>query len=418
MADTRVASTAERSLRGGFASVNITPPLGISLEGYVGLERHASSIADELFARAMVLDDGTTRLAVVSCDVLGLQRETVLTIRRLIQDTAGIPPEAVLISCTHNHTGPQSLELYRPKDQPYLDQLIKKVVSAVRLANDGLTPVSVGVGVGHEPSLCHNRRILLKDGRAYFPTLVPDPDDVVAIEGPTDPTVGVMAFAGGDGHLRGVMVNYAAHVDVITGDRISADYPGVMVEVLRKVYGPELVAFFTAGACADIDPLGYRDPRLQTRAHYHDPEGSSKARQIGTILAAEVMKVLARLDFQSTATLGAASRVLMLPTRRPSEEPVREAERVLTDSSAGAGAENTRGKIPIEQWHTRAQPGACRPALFRLSSAAPRVAGRDSSAAYWRCAVDWYTWRAVRGAWLADHRRARATPLFRADVQQ
>lgn len=355
MSEPAAGPPAGSALRGGFASVNITPPLGVSMEGYIGLDRMAAGIADELYARAMVLSDGVTRLAIVSCDLLGLARESVSRMRQLIEAATGIPPEAVLIACTHNHTGPQAIDLYRPKDEGYHDQLIRKVASAVRMANDQLGPVQVGVGFGSEPTLCYNRRILLKDGRAAFPALVPNPEDVASIEGPTDPTVGVLSFADAQGRLRGVIVNYATHVDVITGDYISADYPGVMVDVLRKVYGPELITFFMAGACADIDPIGYGDPRLQTRAHYGDPEGASKAQQIGTILAAEALKVLARTSYQSVATLAATSHVLRLATRKPSAEQVREAERVLADPDAAVAADAAHGNIPTVQLMTRAR---------------------------------------------------------------
>lgn len=345
-------SQPDGGLHGGFAAVNITPPLGTEMVGYIGLDRRAAGIADELYARAMVLDDGATRLAVVSCDVLGLERETVRAIRQLIVEATGIPPTAVLVSCTHNHTGPLALDLYAPKDLSYVDQLIKKVAGAVRLAKDGLAPVRVGTGFGTEPSVCHNRRLILKDGRAHPPTLVSQLEDVAAIEGPTDPTVGVLAFAADGGPLRGVIVNYACHVDVVTGDRISADYPGVIVEVLQSVYGRELVACFTAGASADVDPIGLGDPRLETRAHYHDPEGSTKARQIGTLLAGEAIKVLAGMDFRATAVLSASSRTLMLPTRRPSEAQIRGARQVLADPSAVPVFEG--GKIPPEQLQLRA----------------------------------------------------------------
>ena len=348
-------NTEAHTLRGGFAAVNITPPLGISMEGYVGLDRLATGVADELFARAILLDNGDTRLAIVSCDVLGLDRDTVQTIRGRVQSTTGIPPEAVLIACTHNHTGPQTLDLYRPKDQGYMDLLVRQVVSAVRRAYDNLIPVVLGVGAGFEPTLVHNRRVILKDGQSYFPAFVTNADDVVAIEGPTDPTVGVITVADQAGKVRGILVNYSTHVDVITGDQLSADYPGVMVNLLQRVYGPETVAMFTAGACGDVDPIGMRDLHFHTRQHYHDSEGPTKARQVGTVLAAEAMKVIARLNYTPTAQLGAASRCLSLPTRRPSAEQVQAAQRTLDQQVDSLAIDTSRGKISTEEWNVRAR---------------------------------------------------------------
>lgn len=69
-------------IRTGFASRKITPPLGVALAGY-GLkpERRAASVHDDLFARAVVFDDGQTPAALVTCDIISLSRATGELIR-------------------------------------------------------------------------------------------------------------------------------------------------------------------------------------------------------------------------------------------------------------------------------------------------------------------------------------------------
>src|SRR5690349_13535894 len=91
----------ERRLRAGAAAVKITPTLNrpVYIAGYES-NRVAESVHDDLWARALVLDDGATRMAVVSCDLVGLSNFRVRKIRERIKS---VPPENVLIASTHVH---------------------------------------------------------------------------------------------------------------------------------------------------------------------------------------------------------------------------------------------------------------------------------------------------------------------------
>src|SRR5690606_29223876 len=79
----------------------------------------AVHVHDELHARSLVLDDGTTKLALVVCDLLGLHRSLSIEARRLIEQATGIPPENVMISATHTHSAATALGANRyTSDQP------------------------------------------------------------------------------------------------------------------------------------------------------------------------------------------------------------------------------------------------------------------------------------------------------------
>src|SRR5687767_2688389 len=99
-----------QQLRAGAAAVKITPSLTrtVYIAGYNN-NRPATSVHDDLWARALVLDDGKSRLAVVSCDLIGLFNRRVKQIRALIK---AVPPDNVLIACTHVHSGPDTLGLW------------------------------------------------------------------------------------------------------------------------------------------------------------------------------------------------------------------------------------------------------------------------------------------------------------------
>ncbi len=93
-------------LKGGCAKVNITPPLGIPLIGSYG--KPSDDVLDELYAKALVLNDGRTTLAIVSVDLLYVPLEEVTNpIREIIEEKIGIPGRNVFICATHTHSGPE-----------------------------------------------------------------------------------------------------------------------------------------------------------------------------------------------------------------------------------------------------------------------------------------------------------------------
>ncbi|MBC8231129.1 hypothetical protein H8E77_16375 [bacterium] len=94
-----------KGLKAGAAQSNITPLLGTSLAGSFN-DRKAVDVMDDLHAKALVLDDGETKVALVVCDLIVLEVEDVNRARQIIETRCGIPPENVMISCTHTHTGP------------------------------------------------------------------------------------------------------------------------------------------------------------------------------------------------------------------------------------------------------------------------------------------------------------------------
>jgi len=99
------AGAARAQLRVGTAAVKITPPAGTPMAGYYHA-RGSEDVLDDLYAKAAVLDDGTTRVALVVCDLITLPRATVLEARTLIEAQTGIPAGHVMLSATHTHTGP------------------------------------------------------------------------------------------------------------------------------------------------------------------------------------------------------------------------------------------------------------------------------------------------------------------------
>jgi hypothetical protein len=100
------------TLAAGYGETILTPPLGVELTGYgFYLERRAESVLDDLKARALFLEKDGVRAVLVSCDLVGLTVEASDAARRAISASLGIPPDHVLLACTHTHTGPATMDM-------------------------------------------------------------------------------------------------------------------------------------------------------------------------------------------------------------------------------------------------------------------------------------------------------------------
>src|SRR5438132_1235940 len=95
------AADEQRTFRAGAATSNVTPPLGCSINGGFQ-DGKALQIHDELHARCLALDDGTTKLALVIVDSCVIQRSIFDDAKRQVNEATGLPLENMLMSATHS----------------------------------------------------------------------------------------------------------------------------------------------------------------------------------------------------------------------------------------------------------------------------------------------------------------------------
>ncbi len=307
-----VSSVWAGELRAGRAAVRITPPAGIPMAGYFSV-RLAEGTHDELYAKAIVLEQEGVTAALVSCDLIGLDGETVRAARRLIEDSAGIPSRHVMISATHSHTGPllRNLLLEAAGDGPreiarrYIESLPAKIAEAVRLARADLRPARVWAAKGHEDTLVFHRRFLMKDGSVRFNPGKLNPD-IVRPVGTVDPEVPVVFVDSARDGVLAMGVNYALHLDTVGGARFSADYPYTLSKSLGDVFGPSALTLFTLGTAGDINHIDV--------SHREAQRGHGEAARIGTVLAAAVLKAYGRRQAVPVGKLAVRSEVVELAT--------------------------------------------------------------------------------------------------------
>lgn len=242
---------SESHLLAGVARRIITPPPGIFLIGYGDRSKGNLGVHDDLTATALVLDDRTTRIAIVALDILTINEFIVDRVR------ARLTPTECLLCCSHTHSGPIA---YADKKSPrknreYIDSLVESIVTAVQDAQADLKPVRLEYSLG-EGSVGINRREEMPDGHFEIGR---NPD------GPRDKSVQVVSVLTTTGRRKGdkegtqlaTIVNYACHGTVLGPDNllVSADWIGVMRDKVEAELGG--LALFLQGAAANINPDMY-----------------------------------------------------------------------------------------------------------------------------------------------------------------
>jgi len=319
------SSAGDRSaLRAGAAASNITPPLGVSLDGTIMQIGPARHIHDELHARCIVLDDGQMRVAIVVCDVTMISREIIDEAKERVARQTGIPTNHVLISATHTHMAPRMVGIGTGElDKQYDAFLIRRVADAVARAVNNLAPAKVGwVGV-EKPEFVHNRRWFMKPGTVPPSPLGSKTDRVmmngrpkenrVKPAGPVDPQVSALSIQHADGRPMTVLANYGIHYAGYKPGQVSSDYFGRFARRIAQLLGtddqdPPFVGIMSNGTSGNVGRGG------------RGPDG---IRKVGDSVARVVATACRKTAHRDRVSLAMRDVELELRVRLPDEARLR-----------------------------------------------------------------------------------------------
>lgn len=228
-----------QSLNVGWAKINFTPKSPTSTAGY-GVRRGAlyTSVHDSIYVRTIVIDNGTTKAAIVAADLLIIPPAVTEQLKTKLKAT-GIPFEQVYFGATHSHNSMGGWsdgvvgELFGGKFKPEnVTWIVDAIVKSIQLAQKDVKPASIGYHEIADTARIHNR--LIKGG-------------------PVDPYLRTIQFVRNDGK-KALLCSYAAHSTILSSDNIvlSRDYPGVLVDSLEK--GEADFAVFMSGAVGSMGP--------------------------------------------------------------------------------------------------------------------------------------------------------------------
>ncbi len=332
-------SAQQGALRVGAARVDITPPAD---PAHPPSGKYAH---EKLYVRAIVLDNGSARAALIAADQGGLSDAVWQPASKQIAAELDCPVANILMSATHTHSGwgPggfPGMRGLRPDPNAAPPPLVGQIVDAVKQAKANRQPARVGFGTGRS-YLNVNRDAI--DGDTHLWTQAPN------LDGPSDKTVAVIEFLAPSGQPIAVYMDYAMHpVNGFLAGITSADFAGATSRYVEQAFDDKMVAVFVQGASGDQNPLylragtnamasqsgipitGFvmtrepveapiRDQKVKTSLV--DPKVEDVLERVmdseGILLGEEVIRVMSNIkQLHATPTLVAAQKTVSCPGRK------------------------------------------------------------------------------------------------------
>jgi neutral ceramidase len=338
-------AAAENNFRAGAATADITPQTWpLPMVGSFS-ERLATHAWDPLSARALVLDDGSTRLGIVVVDSCYCPRELFDEAKRRAAEVCGIPADHILASATHTHTAPASRDRREVDADPeYVEHVTRGIVSALHQATSNLAAAEIGWGRCEVPEEVNNRRWYLKPGR--MPT---NPfggtDDQVKMNpprgrevldrpaGPIDPEVMFLSVRTPEGRPIALLANYSLHyVGGIPAGGVSADYFGEFARQIEQRLFPDgrrdalapFVGIMSNGTSGDINNIQFTDPRPRKKPF-------EQIHHVASLVADRIEEAMPAVEYQRSPSLAMAQSELTLKVRKPSSDRVAQAKTFLAE---------------------------------------------------------------------------------------
>jgi neutral ceramidase len=328
------AAVPTTTLRAGAAKADITPETEV-LNWVTG--KPYGTVHDPLSVHALVLDDGTTKAALLRWDLVDVSESARDEVRQAVGGALGIPGENIMVNASHNHSAPWSpvyREGYRGKERdtwwairympaqnqfpPYkrwTTQLIAACVVAAGRANEGARAVTMEIGRIAADDFLYNRRPRapawgLAEPRPSAPIQYNHPDwnpEVLqggARFGPMDRTLALVSFRDADNQAVASLFHLACHAVSIypSNPAISADWPGAASLALNATLGGE--SLFLQGCCGDINPWRRGEPAVAKMAEGLAAKAQIASRYAAKLVPAPLQVAAATVNLPLTAEAG------------------------------------------------------------------------------------------------------------------
>lgn len=338
-------SPDKKVFKAGASISDITPYLGGGIVGNFGIPPEAKHVHDQLYTRALVLDDGTTKLVLVVSDNISIKREVYDEAKRMITQQTGIPAEQVLTSSTHTHSATSAEgEGVRRRgwnaDQPldaYQQFVARRIADGVVIALNNAEPARIGWGAVNVPQHVFNRRWRMKEPMVN-PFGKMDPvkmnpgignPNLVEPAGPTDPEVSFISVQALNGRPIALLANYSLHyVGGVPRHDISADYFGVFADRIQELLNADrqevpFVGIMSNGTSGDINNVNVKGPKPS------DPP-YAKMHAVANDVAKAVFQAYQSVNYAPWVKLQAAQTTLPLQVRKPDAELLKLAKQILS----------------------------------------------------------------------------------------
>ena len=344
---TLASHNATAELSAGAAKVDITPQVGVSLDGPISKNGTVKSIHDPLHARALVLDEGDSRIAIVIVDNCMTGRDVFDKAKNAIHQETGLPVNRILAAATHTHAAPRTGHIGRAKiDDEYHELVSNGVRDAVCLAIENLKPARIGYSSFRRPELIACRRFRCQPGTVdvnpfgfggeEIKSVAGRTTGLIGPAGPIDPQFSVLSVQHADGTPLCVLGNFSVHYcGGYQRGVVSADYFGVYCRELESLLTregvrgeeyPDFIGIMSNGTSGNTGAF-----QSSTGKNFKPFEGMN---HYGRMLADETMQVLEQIEYASEPKIAMIQRQVTLGVRKPDPDRLQWAADVLANPKA------------------------------------------------------------------------------------
>ncbi len=271
----------------GTAITDISPKEGVSLGGYPHHPRYNKGVHDPLYAACLYLENKSTRLMIITMDLLSFSKKYVQDVRTELSGKTGISENNIQICCSHSHSAPRATSMFTldrqdrglEPDAGFIQELNTKLISTALKAASNTFEARIGLEKGYcgpEQGVGGNRR---------------DPN------GLADPEVWTIGVQDSEGKWRAVLVKYALHPTFLHSDNflVSADYPGYIRKLFSEVL-PETIFLFAQGTSGN-----------QSSRYFRSGKTFEEAERVGRAIGKEAYRVLVDMTLESDPVLSVKS---------------------------------------------------------------------------------------------------------------
>lgn len=310
----------------GFYEKEITPPLGCGIPGYFNIRR-GSDVLDRLYARAVVVQEGNEKIAILSIDGLHPKKDICDNIAKRIEEYTNIPRSHIMIAFTHSHTAiPFRFEgiafaddkIVAESIKGYIDVFTKLVADCVILANLRLKPAIPSFGKGEVFGISFCRDYYMKNGTPQTNPPRTSPEIIGSVT-ESDKELPVLMVRDEKQNPLGAILGFACHADCVSGEKLSGDYVSILAKELKKVYGEDFVTIFLLGCSGDVNHFDV-SKKSDASDHYI---------KMGKKLTGEVIKAVAFSEELKETGVKSCLEYIKIPRRTVETEKIEEAKQCI-----------------------------------------------------------------------------------------
>jgi hypothetical protein len=342
------------AFRAGTVALDVSPKQFPVLVNGGMTSRNATGVTDPLYAKALVLANGKTEIAIVVVDSCMMPRPMLDEAKNLASKRTGISSDRILISATHTHTAPSTLHCLGTKADPrYTPYLMGKIAEAIATAQQKLQPAQAGWNKVNAAEFTALRRWVRRPDRIGIdpfgnPTVRANMhagrnwDDVTGESGPEDPNLTLISIQDLKGKPLAILANFSMHY--FGGVKaVSADYFGKFATNMRKMLGADesFVGIMSHGCSGDI---WRRDYTL--RNWIVDPPPKEEQMQIDSYskdLAERTLEGYSKIKHRPNLELAMAETRMTLKYRTPDVGLLQWAEGIVEEM----GDRNPKNKTEV-----------------------------------------------------------------------